>query len=381
MGGGSETIGRAKRAGSAPDVVDPAKTPSPGKTTGIPIVDLGPRCKREPEAEGCLDLDADQRQLLISSYNAAINAAALNRQVAIQNHRGRLLTMMKGSSMGYGFLEEVLVQVGSAWLIGRLVKGATGIKERAAETIFTEDARLTVKALNMDIDVTNLAPQLAKLNVEALRGVALQGSKGMRTIVKNAMHSGAIADEKSLDQAEFLKLLQNQISDWQTHMIQVAPTDMTDVQLAAAVHALSDPTVFSPEAQDAILQDVLDRYDAQHLADIGDGKSPGPDGKGGKQFITRKETVWVSSGTRIRLAIVEFYDPNDVGYAKDTPIKGYDGEIVPWNQTEFVSWIDDDLKHYARDFQENRVGKIKLINATGGNTGMKEVDAWATEQP
>jgi hypothetical protein len=362
----------------APDIThQPEVAPAPGKATGIPIVDQGPLCKRYPDKPGCF-LDESGRQYLMTSLSFVLQTAMGNFQTALQNQRIRLLTTVQRSSSTWGFVAEVLFQSLSHGLIGMLAKSVDAFKQRATEAIFTEGATLTVNGY----DITGMAPQIAKLKTSYVTGAAVQASKGLRTVLKNRAHTApagdSVASAANVDKADFLTLIQNGIGPMANSLFTEAPAGMTDGELAAMAAAYGDMTYHSVAAYEDDVLALLDQYDKDQIASIGDGLCNGIDEHDKKQMLSTRHAAWISAGVKSRLAIVEVYDPI---YAKTSPIKGDGhGHAVKWEQSLFVSWVSDDLLGVAQDYQAERNGAALMINATNADTGMPEIDAWAKEQ-
>lgn len=377
MGGGNETVGR-KRPRSAPDIThQPEVAPAPGKSTGIGLVDEGPLCKQTPDKPGCF-LDADSRQYLIQSLGFVVQTAMTNFQTALQNQRVRLLTTVQKNSSTWGFVAEFLFQSLSGGLIGMLSKSLDGLKARATE-VLAKGGTMTVYGQTLS---DAAAKRLTKFHPKHITGVAVQASKGLRTTLKNAAHSNSgttVASATDVDKADFLTLIQNGIGPMANNLFTEAPTSMTDAELAAMVAAYEDMTYHSVDAYEADLVTLLDAYDDQQIASIGDGLCNGIDEHNKRQMLSVRHAVWVTAGPRSRLAIIEVFDPI---YAKTSPTKGdNDGKPVPWEQSLFVSWVGNDLTGVAQDYETTRSGAVALLNATKADTGMPEIDTWAKESP
>ena len=372
MGGGSETLGRARK--SATEVaVQPELVSAPGKQTGVPTVDRGTACERDPGLEGCdPDMTENDRTRLLAALGVVVGSAMANYHAAIGKLRTELLTTAQSHS-SWGFLAEVIFASLSHGIIGMLTKSVEAFKTRAAEVIFTEGGQLTVGAHGYDI--TRWAPTIAKMPTSLMVGPVVQASKGVRTLMKNAAYSNSTASREQVEAATFIDSLQADISGINNALVLNAPAEMTDAQIAALVAAYQDTTYHSIAAYEADLRDLVARFKAQQIPSIGDGRSNGPSTK-----MTQRETVWIMAHGKSRLAIVEFFDPIYAG-AQGNQQKWYGDKIVPWKQTEFVTWIDDDLMTAALDYQIARVGGLQHIDATGGATGMPEVDAWAKGAP
>lgn len=364
MGGGNEFHKRPGRQ----RLDDPGAhevAPAPGKATGVPIVDTGTYCEQAPTHAGCF-LDKDERTRLLVALATVVGSAMDNFRDAITNVRTDLLTTVAQSSTAWNFFAEFLFQSISGGLIGMLGKSLGALKTRIADA---EGATISVAGVSLS---WSMQQKIAKLDDKLVTGVAVQASKGIRTTLKNAAHQRTgttVASAENVEAADFLKIIQAGIGPLTNNLVLEAPATMTDGEVAALVAAYQDADYHSVAAYEADLRALLDAYRAQQIASIGDGLSNGTD-----QMSTREAVFVVADGGRSRMAIVEYYNP---AFGGPMPYKGVDGQLVPWAQPVFISWVGGSLSSAAIDYQADRVGAMKVVDATGGKTGMPQIDEWA----
>lgn len=339
--------------------------PAPGKTTGVGIVDNPMLCERGLDHAGCYLTETQRTRLLVALSTVVLNAFG-NARDAIHNKRIELLTVME-SKNGWGALEELLFVSGSTFLIGSLMKSLTVIKERATEAAASGEM-FSIAGVTLPMGG---ASRVSRINIKHITGLATSVSKTARTGLKNAAHGQPGAPKENVEAAEFLKLIQGTLAPTANQLVLDAPASLTDGELAALVAAYEDQTYHSIDAYEAELTNLIDRYKAQQLASIGDGLSNGTD------YMSRRQAVLVVANGKSRVAIVEFFDK---AFAGPIPVKSYDGHIVPWETTQFVAWVDDDLAGVARAYQSSRVAPMQILPADG-KTNIREIDAWATETP
>lgn len=140
------------------------------------------------------------------------------------------------------------------------------------------------------------------------------------------------------------------------HLSEVAPAQSDDVHLLALFEAL-DP-VNGPAEMD-YRDEILGRVAEMHSLQIDSiGKDHHQTTAGGSAF--EKAAVWISDGTRRRLAMVEHDDP------VYRMTKGDQLRVVSGDRNRFIAWVDDPT------MQEVAIG---LTRARGnGNIGLIDAD-------
>jgi hypothetical protein len=332
-----------------------------GVSTGIATVDQQ-LCKAHPTRKGCF-LDANDRTEVVSVLRGNVHTAMMNANAALTNLRMELLTAMTTKSAWGGFAELLFMSATSGLI--KLVSGSVSsfqasVAEKAASAAYT-GGTVTIGSFELS---ERMLDRIAAVNPTKIAGGLTTASKGLRTSLKNAAHS---LDDSNKRDADFLKIVQSEIGPMTNTLCNKVPAGLTDAELVTMTHAYEDMTFHSLAAYEDEFRNLLDRYREQKIDDIGQSRIS--HGNAYKELVHVVKKDGVS-----RTAIVEFYDKNP-----SQPVKGYEGKVVPFEQTQFVSWVDDDLYPIAVTYQQDRRGDTKTIDATKP-TGMKEIDAWGAEK-
>jgi hypothetical protein len=347
-----------------PHTADPITKHEPvaGKSTGVGIVDAGTKCETASTPSGCF-LTESQRTRLLGALGHVALIDATNFHAALQNVQLELATVIKTTN-GWNLFTEILFQSISGGLLGMLGKSLSKFKAGMVGQVFDQQPVL-VAGVELPASVVT---KLSGVSVKKITNVALTASKGLRTLLKNAAHKtiqGANPDDRL-----FLSMVQEGIGPMATQLALEAPTQLNDDEIAALVEALQDPDYHSIAAYEAMLRDLLARFNAQSIPQIGDGMN------NGESYMSRKQAVHVvAANGKKRVAILEYFDEK---FAGPVPEKLYEDKLVPWSKTQFVSWIDSDLETAAIAFSMDRVGDLKYVSAPG--TGIHQIDDWALQE-
>lgn len=239
----------------------PAPAPAPGKTTrtqrlspsatptGIPLVDAGTVCDRQPDEADCLD---PQRRLYsITALARTSGTAMANYGDAIQDKRIELLTEKEA---GPGFLVEFLIELGTGPLVGLAIKGARSYLLKAAASLFEHDQD------RLALAIARFATNEARLK-EVIGVVAKKGATQLK---------GILSTKGQKHKAETLKLLRDGISAFANDLILIGVTRLSDLEITALALGYADQELHSVSSYAAQVDAWLARYDANGLENVGE---------------------------------------------------------------------------------------------------------------
>ncbi len=219
-------------------------------TTGVPLVDSGTLCDRQPDDEGCLD--PQRRAYAVTVVSHAVGEAMACFRDSIQDKRIALITV---KPEGPGIIIEGLIEGLTGPLVGLGVKSAGRFLRAAAGQLFAHDANRLALAL------TRLS-----FSEEKLKTVVGFAAKKLGGEIKGLFTS----DGGNAHKAEALKLLRAGIPRFSNNLIMNGLTDLDDVEITALGLGYADQEFHSVAAYTEHVELWLNRYDANGIAKVGE---------------------------------------------------------------------------------------------------------------
>lgn len=218
--------------------------------TGIPLVDNGLACDREPEGEGCVD--PQRRAYNVTAASHFVTDAMTNFRDALQDKRLELLTEKEE---GPGIIVDALIEAATGPIVMMGVRGASRALRAAASELFAHDVDRLARAL------TRLS-----FNEEKLKEVVGFAAKKGGTLIK-----GLLTSSGKQHKAAALKLLRNGISFFSNTLISEGITLLKDdVEIAALAKGYADQEFHSVSAYSELVDLWLNRYDANGIEKVGE---------------------------------------------------------------------------------------------------------------
>lgn len=309
-----------------------------GPNTGVAVIDQGFGCSHGG-IEGC-NLTADERKMTWEALSVVVDTAMENLRDAIQNKR--LDKMLQKDSSSWGFWAEFFFYSVTGPLIAAAVKGLKKAKEAAA-VAKEVDKMLREAGIESVKNAGTFQKMLLGVSDENATATLQNASRGLRTSLKNKAHEG---NEQGWD--VFLKMIQSGIKQVADNILLDGPAQMNDVELVALVHGYRDPVAHSVETYEIYLDDILSRYQSQHL----------------DQINTRHK-----DGGKTRTVVLEAYGKTCTGILSDhgtgsvgTFGVGMDRERVHGDGISYLlSIVDEDLAPYA---QQLNAGIVETLQVT-----------------
>lgn len=316
-----------------------------GYETGIPFVDEGPLCARDPKPDAATfdcPLTDEQRERLGAALERGVTSSMANYHAAISRARLQALASTKS---GWGFLEEVLFYAVSGGLIGRVVVGMKNLRNLS-------NPRLKL-GLPASVDpelIRRMTTEKAEAGVVDALTVS---SKGIRAELKAAADKSGMAHSRD----EFLKVIERNIKRLGDSIVLEAPLHLDDVSLGALALSYLDAEAHSPDAYEEKVNGLADRYSAQGIDDAGSVQPLHPM----KVSDAYRTVVRLRAFGKERLAMLA--QPVTTNVQQD----GTKSEEI--TSSIFQNWIDDEFRHLAEGIQVERRGvhgAVRTIDISSG---------------
>jgi hypothetical protein len=345
---------------------EPVPEPAPPKhKTGNKYLDEGAVCDRPDRAKDakCL-FDHEQRLRIIERIGTNIPVIHSSYLTALGKARVEVLMHKKA---GWGFAAELLFNLATAALTAGVGFAVTKLAAKGVRA-FLDKESTTDKAIEMARDGSMSADAaekvLAQGFVRAQTGKATfvvnNASRALKPVLKSQFDH--FPPEVAL-KGKFIDLLMNNASQLFTKARNEALDDGDDSVLLTMLGAM-DPEHLSVSYFTAAVSDLLARFDASHVAEVGPWIQQGVE-------AGTTETVLVIANGRSRFAIVQFGEIKHVGRLRGGESLETDGS------DRFVGFVDDDLTGVARMAQHQLVGEVKVIDASKHKLSRAAaLDAW-----
>lgn len=305
---------------TAPDTVDAvsgaAPRTAPGKrtaterlpasveSTGVPVVDAGTACERQPSADKVCFLTVDQRTRYLDAIGNRAGIVGANARDALQDTHIEVLLEQPD---GWGALAEFFFYSTTGPIIGMIMKSVKASRFAGA----ADDIQATL------------------VNVSRAQRKVLQGMV-------------SVAPGKA-SKARFIQLVRDSIGPWQQELTEVKPTELDDAGLTALKDSL-DASAMTVDYFKGRITDMLSRFDKQQIDQVGV-----------TAIYRQGELMWLGKGRDRRLVILEDKGLHHLtGSGDDTKPRdlvqkvGRDGKPIV---------IDQDLEPMALTFYRERTGR------------------------
>lgn len=336
MGRGGRVSYDRRERGAPPSASTVARPPgTPGKTTGTGRIPGKPKdedyatvCDGVDDPVNC-PLSPEMRGRALSDLGDAVGTAMDNYRDAIQDSRIEILTTSESS---WGFLAEILFYSVTGPLISigtrALMKYAGKL---AADALARGHDRLGVRLAHLSVDKDNVQAALTN------------ASRGLRKTLMGLAHESG-----DRGKATFLQAMRAQIPSIRLEIKEHA-RGLNDIELQALIAAYEDVEAHSVENYAAAIDDILRRYDRNHIDDVGRERRqrahnfPSGDEKPDRtmELIQSGRLAWVNHGRRRELALLSYVN----------------------DERSFRHFIDQDFQGLAVNLYAERTGRQPdLIN-------------------
>ncbi len=274
-------------------------------------------------------LSPEMRGRALSDLGDAVGTAMDNYRDAIQDSRIEILTTSESS---WGFLAEILFYSVTGPLISigtRAVLKYAG--KLAADALERGHDRLGVRLAHLSVDKDNVQAALTN------------ASRGLRKTLMGLAHQSG-----NRGKAIFLQAMRAQIPSIRLEIKEHA-RGLNDIELQALIAAYEDIEAHSVERYAAAIDDILRRYDRNHIDDVGRERRqranpfPSGDEKPDRtmESIQSGRLAWVTHGRRRELALLSYVN----------------------DERSFRHFIDQDFQGLAVNLYAERTGRQPdLIN-------------------
>jgi hypothetical protein len=322
-----------------------------------------PALPDRPAGSAARWLPAELRSELRERGQGRVILAHLNYKLGIE---GKRLELALTKESGWGFVAELAFGPLSYSLVGGLV-GAVARARKSAIRVITEAEFRGAQGGDGAVAIYHRLAE--RVNPDRVRD-------GMAHLMR-ATRSGVKERSKSLpphasSKMALLSILGSGADQHAQGVLETVIPQLDDDALILLVEAY-DVQHHSRETYGSAIDDMLARYEAQGIADIGEESAPGAAGGRNAEpaLQQRTEAVRFRYRGRERVAVVDRVLPTG-GEAPAVTLESL--RLCQWSH-----WIDEDLSGAAAGVQEGRLGSALTLDVEGNEippTWLPMVSTW-----